>query len=638
MVIPETVTIQGVKYDVTGIADSGFEGAYFMTSVTIPSSITSIGNKAFMTCTGLTSVIIPHGVKSIGSEAFRNCTGLISVFIPNSVENIGFWAFRNSSSLTIYTEFADADQPLGWVDAWNFNNRPVYDRIVPPRNLEDDILSDRVVELTWEAPENHHASLIGYHVYRHHVSTGLLQLTEEPIEIPTTPFKAVDTPDGTHVFRVRAVYDGMVSRAIESEEVTIVPIPNPVTLIAPNAEATVSISPLFTWETAATGGIPSRYRLEVSSNFEFDSPLFLVEEDITHEKDTAQYSFHIGSSFLQHDTRYYWRVIAINITGESVNNMRRNFRTQLAPPMLPTPTNEAANIPLNQILTWQAPTGNVTGYRVFIGTPNLPTEPTGTVTDTSFSPTLTYGNTYKWRVVAFNDTGDGEKSDTWKFTTIEAPEFSVYPHYHDFGSVIIGKTSPEHTFIIKNIGGADLIVNTVWLSGTDHEEFTLDVSELSWTIAGGDSTTFTVEFKPTSVDEKSANINIYHNASGSPKVVSITGTSVLPANLSITPTSLDFGKVIEGQTSDEKTLTIENTGGADLIIYSITSTEGDYDMFTPEAVDDDWIIKAGETRDFNVTFKPTSFGQKWTYLSIEHNASGSPRTVFIRYGYCGCAG
>ena len=53
IVIPSTVSYQGVSYNVAIIA-----------------------NGAFSACSGLTSVIIPNSVTSIGGGAFRNCTGL----------------------------------------------------------------------------------------------------------------------------------------------------------------------------------------------------------------------------------------------------------------------------------------------------------------------------------------------------------------------------------------------------------------------------------------------------------------------------------------------------------------------------------------------------------------------------------
>ena len=100
VVIPESVTYNGVTYPVTSIGGYAFWGCSGLTSVTIPNSVTSIGRYAFRDCSGLTSVTIPSSVTSIGSYAFEGCSGLASVTIPNSVTSIGSSAFYNCSGLT----------------------------------------------------------------------------------------------------------------------------------------------------------------------------------------------------------------------------------------------------------------------------------------------------------------------------------------------------------------------------------------------------------------------------------------------------------------------------------------------------------------------------------------------------------
>ena len=100
IVIPTTVTDNGIEYSVTSIGASAFDGCLNLTSVTIPNSVTSIGNYAFYCCACLTSATIGNGVTSMGEGAFYNCIRLTSVSIGSGVTSIGKSAFYNCTGLT----------------------------------------------------------------------------------------------------------------------------------------------------------------------------------------------------------------------------------------------------------------------------------------------------------------------------------------------------------------------------------------------------------------------------------------------------------------------------------------------------------------------------------------------------------
>ena len=79
VVIPDSVTYEGMTFAVTGIESNAFDGCFELTSVVIPNSVTSIGEQAFQGCTGLTSVTIGSGVTAIGAKAFNYCNALQTV-------------------------------------------------------------------------------------------------------------------------------------------------------------------------------------------------------------------------------------------------------------------------------------------------------------------------------------------------------------------------------------------------------------------------------------------------------------------------------------------------------------------------------------------------------------------------------
>ena len=79
VIIPASITYEGVTYSVTFISGSAFYTRSNLTSVTIPEGVTGIGDGAFRGCSGLTSITIPSSVTDIGDGAFRGCYRLHTI-------------------------------------------------------------------------------------------------------------------------------------------------------------------------------------------------------------------------------------------------------------------------------------------------------------------------------------------------------------------------------------------------------------------------------------------------------------------------------------------------------------------------------------------------------------------------------
>jgi len=96
--IPETVSYNGVDYQIVGIDTDAFANQSGMTSVTLPNSLLYLSG--FRGCSGLTSIVIPNSVIYIDCGTFEYCSALSSVSIGSSVTHIYSGAFYGCTALT----------------------------------------------------------------------------------------------------------------------------------------------------------------------------------------------------------------------------------------------------------------------------------------------------------------------------------------------------------------------------------------------------------------------------------------------------------------------------------------------------------------------------------------------------------
>lgn len=95
------------------------------------------------------------------------------------------------------------------------------------------------------------------------------------------------------------------------------------------------------------------------------------------------------------------------------------------------------------------------------------------------------------------------------------PEFMVTPVSKDFGPLPVQSASDPQTFTIRNNGTGILQINSVQKSGTDVSQFILtDNNTYPVSLAMNQAITVSLVFLPTSIGEKSANLQITDNLTG----------------------------------------------------------------------------------------------------------------------------
>lgn len=189
---------------------------------------------------------------------------------------------------------------------------------------------------------------------------------------------------------------------------------------------------------------------------------------------------------------------------------------------------------------------------------------------------------------------------------------------------VVGGTPSTTNFTVSNTGTVALGLSGITSSNS---EFSFSPGSFPISIAPGGNQVFTVTFTPTSIGNKTSDLVITHNASGSPTTYVVNGQAVAPSPLfSVSPASLNFGPVVLGSPS-VLPVTVSNTGTLQLDISNITSNNAQF-TFSPNIFP--ISIAPGANQVINVTFTPTALGSQSGTLVFTHNAVGSPSNYSVQ--------
>lgn len=224
---------------------------------------------------------------------------------------------------------------------------------------------------------------------------------------------------------------------------------------------------------------------------------------------------------------------------------------------------------------------------------------------------------------------DGTSMRTDKFLLsgkLAGPIISA-PAALDFGNVDVLASSPDLTVTLTNLSPDPITGFAPSLGGTDASQFQVTGNTCT-TLAQDETCSVTVRFSPTLDGSKSAVLTVSHSGLNSPVSVALFGQAIavpMPA-VSLSPASLTFGSQTVGSVSAPLTVTVQNTGNADLNIASVTLNGANASDFilgngctTP--------VAPGGTCTLQVSFAPTAGGTRTAQIQLVDDAPTSPQTV-----------
>jgi len=196
--------------------------------------------------------------------------------------------------------------------------------------------------------------------------------------------------------------------------------------------------------------------------------------------------------------------------------------------------------------------------------------------------------------------------------------FQLNPTAINFGKVSVGKPATQ-TVSVSNAGTVAINITQATFSNT---QFSLAGTSLPMALGVGQSGTFAVAVDPTAAGNVTGTVTVTGDAGSPPVVASLAATAVAATQpqLSVTPTSIDFGTVSNGLKGTAN-LALNNLGSADLTISMITLTGtafGISGITTPKT------ISAGQSAQATVTFSPTTAGAASGSIAIVSNDPTNP--------------
>jgi len=257
---------------------------------------------------------------------------------------------------------------------------------------------------------------------------------------------------------------------------------------------------------------------------------------------------------------------------------------------------------------------NLAAFSV-LGDTAFPLAPGASKTITvQFSPT-TGGQQRANMVITCDDATSPTLSVALSGTAVAAPHIVTEPLSLDFGSVSLGQ-SVQRTLTVRNSGSAELAVSRL----TSSEPAFSIAGDTTFRLAAGAARGITIVFKLSAVGPKRGNLTINSNDSAQPTVtVAMSATGVPVSHIVVEPTSLDFGSTPLGQ-SAPRTLTVRNTGGSELSISGLASSEPAFSIIGETA----FQLAAGAARGITIEFKPSAVGSKRGTLTINSSDTSQP--------------
>ncbi len=381
-------------------------------------------------------------------------------------------------------------------------------------------------------------------------------------------------------------------------------------LVVPSAFAQSWISSVTATPTATTATITWTTAVPATSQVTYGTTTSYGSSSALNSNLVTTHSATLTS--LAAGTTYHYRALSADSTGVLVTGLDNVFTTPTAAISISVSPTTATVVSggteqfsaqitntSNTAVTWSATSGTVSTTGLFTA-PTVTATKTVTVTATSVADTT-------------------KSASATVTVNVAAGILTLNPTSINFGSVVVGVTSPVLTTTLTNTGTASLTITNDAITAGDFNWGGKGTCNYN-TLAPGSSCTYSAKFTPTATGTRTGTITIYSTASDSTVTLPLSGigTAATSATLTVSPATLPLGSVVVGTTGTASgTLT---AAGSSVKVSALSSNNS---AFTVGGLSLPVTIPAGNSAAFTVTFSPQTTGAVTAALTFTSNAQSS---------------
>src|SRR5215469_11930885 len=199
--------------------------------------------------------------------------------------------------------------------------------------------------------------------------------------------------------------------------------------------------------------------------------------------------------------------------------------------------------------------------------------------------------------------------------TTTSGSLSASPASLSFGTVPVS-TTKTLSETLTNSESTAITISHITVAGTGYQFSGINPPA---TLSTGQSATFQVSFTPQTSGTAAGKPTISSNASNSTLSVPLSGAGSTPGQVSVSPSSINFGNVVVGTTQSQPGTVSAANGPVTLAGVNFSGPE-----FSIAGISSRFTLSAGQSASYKLTLAPSVSGSASATVTWVSNATNSP--------------